>query len=133
MGTPLVLMSAPFCPNAGIVMKDRRSAERHNLYMYLRVRDPETHDLIGHVVDVSTGGMMLVSDAPFQPNEVKQMVVELPYTEQEDRTIDIEAECRWCGPDANEDYFDAGFQFVNPTAELREMINGVVEDVGFAA
>lgn len=114
-------------------MKDRRDNERHNLIMYLRVHDQTTDELIGHVVDVSSGGMMLVSDAPFEPKSEHKLRVVLPYTEQEDRTLDIEVECRWCGPDANEDYYDAGFQFTNPTAELREMITGVVEDVGFAA
>lgn len=114
-------------------MKDRREAERHNLYMYLRVRDSETDELVGHVVDVSSAGMMMVSDAPFEPKEIRQLTIELPYTEQQERTVDLEAECRWCGPDANDDYFDAGFRFVNPTAELRELIHGVVEDVGFAA
>lgn len=114
-------------------MKDRRTTERHNLYMYLRVRDSDTNDIIGHVVDVSSGGMMVVADHPFQLKEVRKMVVELPYTESEAATLDIEAECRWCGPDANEDYFDAGFMFLNQTAELRELIRGVVDDVGFAA
>lgn len=114
-------------------MKDRRAAERHNLIMYLRVHDRNTDELVGHIVDVSTGGMMLVSDAPFVPQETHQLRVILPYTEQTDRTLDLDAECRWCGPDANEDYFDAGFRFLNPNAELREVISGVVEDVGFAA
>lgn len=114
-------------------MKERRTADRHNLYMYLRAFDADTDDLIGHVVDVSSGGLMLVSDAPFRPAAIHRMKVELPYTEQEERTLDLQVECRWCGPDANDDYFDAGFKFLNPTAELRETIFGVVDDVGFAA
>lgn len=115
-------------------MKDRRTAERHNLIMYLRVHDQETDELVGHVVDVSTGGMMLVTDAPFQPKTEHKLRVVLPYTEQdEERTLDIDAECRWCGPDANDDYFDAGFRFTEPNAKLREMITDVVDDVGFAA
>lgn len=114
-------------------MKDRRASERHNLIMYLRVHDRITDELVGHVVDVSAGGMMLVSDVPFEPLKTHHLRVMLPYTEQTDRTLDVDAECRWCGPDANDDYFDAGFKFMNPTAELREIIHGVVEDVGFAA
>lgn len=114
-------------------MRERRTAERHNLFMYLRVMDRATEELIGHVVDVSAGGMMLVSDTPFVPAKTHQLRIVLPYTEPDEQTMDIEAECRWCGPDANDDYFDAGFRFLNPSADLRERIRGVVEDVGFAA
>lgn len=114
-------------------MKERRSSERHNLIMYLRVHDQQTDELVGHVVDISTGGMMLVSEDSFEPETTHQLRVMLPYTEQRERCVDIDVECRWCGPDANDDYFDAGFRFINPTAELREMVSGVVEDVGFAA
>ena len=113
-------------------MKERRSAERHNLIMYLQVRDRESDELIGHVVDVSTGGMMVVCDAPFQPAAKHQLRVLLPYTEEE-RTMDVDVECRWCGRDANEDYFDAGFRFLNTSTGLRDVIHSVVEDVGFAA
>ena len=101
--------------------------------MYLRVHDQDTDELVGHVVDVSSGGLMLVSDAPFEPMSHHKLSVVLPYTEQSDRTLDIDVECRWCGLDANDDYYDAGFRFVDPSAELREAINGVVEDVGFSA
>jgi hypothetical protein len=114
-------------------MKERRSAQRHNLIMYLRVHDRATDELVGHVVDVSSGGMMLVSDAPFVPEDTHELRIILPYTEQTDRSVDVDAQCRWCGPDANEDYFDAGFQFLGANAELREIITEVVEDVGFAA
>ncbi len=114
-------------------MKERRTTERHNLIMYLRVHDRTTDDLVGHVVDVSTGGMMLVADNPFQPKETRQLRMVLPSIEEPDRTVDIDVECRWCGPDVNDTYFDAGFRFLNESAELREIIRGVVDDVGFAA
>ncbi|MEO1230507.1 MAG: PilZ domain-containing protein [Myxococcota bacterium] len=114
-------------------MKDRRTNERHNLIMYLRVHDQTTDSLVGHVVDVSTGGLMLVTNEAFEPYSQHKLRVLLPYTEDAEQTLDIDVECRWCGPDANEAYYDAGFRFVEPTAELRETIAGVVEDVGFAA
>lgn len=114
-------------------MKDRRVAERHNLIMYLRVQDTQTDELVGHVVDVSTGGMMLVTDQAFEPYSKHTLRVLLPYTEDVEQTLDIEVECRWCGPDANDDYYDAGFLFTDPNAKLRETITGVVDDVGFAA
>lgn len=76
---------------------------------------------------------MLVADAPFVPQETLELRVILPYTEQTDRSVDIDAEVCWCGPDANDDYFDAGFRFLNASAQLREVISDVVEDVGFAA
>lgn len=113
-------------------MRDRRTSERHKLIMYLRVHDQETDELIGHIVDLSSGGMMLVADEPFQPKSEHQLKLMLPNSEQAEQTIDIRAECCWCGPDANDSYFDAGFRFLGTTAELRETISSVVDDVGFS-
>ena len=112
-------------------MKDRRRSERHNLIMYLRVHDQSSGELLGHVVDLSTGGLMLVSDTPFKPKSIYKLGVALPYTEQADSVVEIDVECRWCGPDINDDYYDVGFRFIYPTAELRELIAGLIEDVGF--
>ena len=114
-------------------MIERRKELRHPLIVYLRVHDQGTDELVGQVVDISPSGMMLVSDTPFQLNGVEQLRVHLPFTEQTERHIDVQAECRWCGPDINEEYYDAGFKFLNRDLKMVEMINGVVEDMGFAA
>ncbi|MBX2813794.1 MAG: PilZ domain-containing protein [Myxococcales bacterium] len=112
-------------------MKDRRAAERHKLMMYLKVHHQVTNELVGHVVDLSTGGLMLVAGEPFQPKSYHQLKVVLPLDEDQERTMDVDVECCWCGPDVNDAYYDAGFRFLSLCPSLNEMISDVVEDLGF--
>ncbi len=114
-------------------MIERRKDTRHNLILYLRVFDRDNDKLIGHVVDVSSTGMMMVSDDSFAPRDVRKLRIMLPYSVQSARHMDVDVECRWCGPDANDDFYDTGFRFLNSDAVMRETIDSVVQDVGFAA
>ena len=48
-------------------IKQRRQ-QRWQLIYYLSVRDAESQELIGHVVDISTDGIMLISEKCIAPD-----------------------------------------------------------------
>ena len=48
---------------------EKRVIERRHLVFYLRIFDGMGSRVLGHLVDVSTRGAMLVCDAPIQLNQ----------------------------------------------------------------
>ncbi len=111
---------------------ERRKATRHSLVQYLQVCDPDSQDLLGRVVDVSDGGMMLVGDNPYEPETGPQRLrLMLPSYLDAPEYVDFEAECRWSGPDINDDLFDGGFQFVGMTEDLKDTLDLVVDQLSF--
>ncbi len=43
-------------------MEKKRSQKRWHLIYYLRVFDRDTNEMIGHLVNITTEGIMLISD-----------------------------------------------------------------------
>ncbi len=113
------------------MMVERCKSARHNLIRYLKVYDQETHDLMGRVVDVSHRGMMVVGERPYEPESgPRKLRVMLPET-IDTPYFDVEAECRWGGPDVNAELFDGGFEFVNMTDDLKDTLDLVVDELSF--
>ena len=111
---------------------ERRKAPRHNLVQYLQVFDQETEDLVGRVVDVSKKGMMLVGERPYDTDAgTLRLRMVLPPTLDSASHVDFEAECRWNGPDVNSELYDGGFEFVNPTDDLKDTLDLVVDQLSF--
>ena len=50
-------------------MGDRRHLERKDFSYYMRLVDNDTQDLVGHLVDISSGGFKLDSQSPIPINK----------------------------------------------------------------
>jgi hypothetical protein len=55
-----------------------RSLKRRHLIYYLRVFDRSSGKLVGHLVDVTTQGMMLISEAPLPDEAEFELRMDLP-------------------------------------------------------
>ena len=112
---------------------ERRKAKRHALVQYLKVLDPDSQDLLGRVVDVSEGGMMLVGEKPYTteagPMRLRMMLPS--YLDDAPEYVEFDAECRWTGPDVNQELHDGGFRFVSMTDDLKDTLDLVVEELSF--
>ena len=112
------------------MMAERRKSPRHTLVQYLKVYDQETDDLVGRVVDLSGGGMMLVGERPYETETGRRRLrMVFPSTFEGNTHVDFDAECRWSGPDVNTELYDGGFEFVNPTDDLKDTLDLVVEEL----
>ena len=56
-------------------MTDNRKAKRRNLIFYLRVFDRNTNEVIGHIVDVTTGGTLILTEKPVAPGTVMELML----------------------------------------------------------
>lgn len=112
------------------ITNQRKVARRHLIY-YLRVFNKQDGKMIGNLVDISTRGIMLVSDAPIEINKRFSLKMVLPETIAGSREVEFEAESRWCQNDANQDFYDTGFELIDPTNKFLEAVDKLVDDCLF--
>jgi hypothetical protein len=110
---------------------DRRAVMRRHLIYYLRVWDRNTDQLLGHIVDINTGGFMLISEKKIALEQAFDL--EIRWNDPDDNAIKIEfkAESRWSSNDVNSAFFDTGFKLLGPTDDVLEPIKKMIEEYGF--
>ena len=107
---------------------DKRQVDRRHLVFYLRVFDGMSSRVLGHLADISSKGMMLISDVPIQQNQEYRLRMRLPREISGRSEIVIDATSRWCKPDTNPDFYIAGFQVNEMDKEYEGYIQRLVED-----
>lgn len=110
---------------------NKRSVPRRHLIYYLRVFDVETNSLLGNLVDISTKGIMVVSDRHVEPGKLYKLRMVLPDTVDGRKEVEFDAESRWCQHDANELFYDTGFELLDPQSEFLDAVDRLVEDCLF--
>ena len=94
---------------------EKRRKQRQEFRGGLDVVDPDTDQFIGRLTNLTSSGMRLVADYPVQIGTVLAVDIELPQPEDGRSRIDVRMQCRWCHRAVGENYFEAGFRFVNTT------------------
>lgn len=112
-------------------IKEMRSVERKKTVYYFDVFDWKSDKLIGHAVDITTEGMMLISDGKIETGTVFQLKMVLPFEMDGIKQITFDAKSAWCAKDINPDYFDTGFKFTAISDEDIERIEHILEAYTF--
>jgi len=113
------------------VDKNQRAVPRRHLISYLRVYSVETNSLLGNLVDISTKGIMVVSDRPVEVGKRYRLKMVLPESVEGRKDVEFEAESRWCQNDENSDFFDTGFELLDPQPAFLDTVDRLVEDCLF--
>lgn len=108
--------------------KERRKIARRHLVFYLRIFDGMSSRVLGHLVDITTRGAMLVCDGPIEPNQEFRLRMRLPKELSGRTELVIEAKSLWCRPDSNPDFFLAGFRLAALGAEYEGYIKRLIKD-----
>ena len=109
-----------------ITMEEKRTIERIRCYYYLKVYAKDTKKDIGSVIDISTKGMRLVSETPFEVNSPYQFTVKLPEGYILGDKFDIDAAARWCNK--TETFYETGFEFVNAERKGVIYVKSLISD-----
>lgn len=115
--------------NTHIIIK--RSQERWNLVQYLRVAKAENNETIGHLVDVTTEGMMLISENSIPLQQTYNLRMEIPTEENIPQMIALTAESLWTKKDVNPEFHDTGFRLINPSKRAINAITRLIEELAF--
>lgn len=111
--------------------QDLRQVNRKYLVFYLRVFDGMSSKILGHLVDISEKGIMVVGDNPIPVGEDYRLRMRLPTQMKEQSEIIFTATSRWCKSDANPDFFLAGFQIHELEPAARELIGSLIKDFSY--
>lgn len=109
-------------------MKEKRQVERTYLAFYLRVFDGAGSKVMGHLVNISSNGLMLLSDFPIPVNEDYKLRMRLPSELVKNGEILFNAVSRWCQNDINPEFYLTGFQLHDISPTLRDDILALIDE-----
>ena len=76
-------------------MQENRVSPRKRVNEKIQIRDLNTGELLGNLVNISTGGLMLLSQVALTPNRLFQLSLALPAPIDGIPVIEFGAECLW--------------------------------------
>lgn len=106
---------------------DERNQERWLLIRYLRVFDAQTDRLLGHVVNVTTEGIMVISEKPLDIDCEFQLKMEIPQDSHNNTEIELDARSVWSKVDMDPFFFNNGLQFTHCSEESINAIAALME------
>jgi len=112
-------------------MSEQRINKRLHLIYYLRVFDKKNNTLLGHLVDITTGGFMLLSENPIKTGIEFALSMDVPLPEGLTERVELNAKSCWSNQDANPAFYDTGFQFLDTSSQLRGRLQVMIDDLKF--
>lgn len=112
-------------------MSERRNVERKEFSYYMRLVDNDTQKLVGHLVDISSGGLKIDSQEPIPVNKDYHLRMDLTSEIADKPTMVFIARSRWCEVDPLDPFiYNVGFQLVNIAPGDLNIINRMMEKYG---
>jgi c-di-GMP-binding flagellar brake protein YcgR len=96
---------------------EHRGGDRKHLYLYLDVEDRRTGALIGHLGDISPGGIMIITENALPLHHEYYVRIKLPEEEFNAKYLDVKVETRWQKPDVNPELQCIGCRFTHIDAD----------------
>ena len=112
-------------------MFDRRRIPRKYMMYYTRIFKMPGGVLLGHLVDITQGGAMVISEDPIPTNQTYRIKMELSPDISESPYMIFNARSVWCKQDVDPRFYNTGFELLNVTEEHIQIIDSIVEVYGF--
>jgi hypothetical protein len=112
-------------------MFTKRKVKRIHLVYYLLVFDRKTDKLVGNVVDITTGGMKLMSKEPVKPGTVHHFRMALPGEMGGSKEIVFEAKSVWSKNNLYSDFYGTGFVFEKIADDDIAVIRDLIDRFGY--
>ena len=110
---------------------DKRQLKRIHLIYYLRIFDSNTGENIGHLVDITIQGLMMISEAPVPTGQEFSLKMQLPGTITGREEIEFSAQSLWCKKDIKPDFYVTGYKINNIAAQEAKTITALINAYGF--
>jgi len=112
--------------------REMRHVERKYIVFYLRLFDGMSTKVLGHVIDISEKGIMMISDSPIEVNETYRLRMSLPAQMKESNEVILAATSRWCKRDPNPDFYLSGFYLADLDPETKKVIYSLIREFGYS-
>ena len=91
---------------------EKRKQKRWHLIYYLKVYNNETGEMIGHMADLSSKGLMIVTEGDVELDQEFQLRMELPDAFHQKKEIKFDTISLWSKKDINPNFNAIGFRFM---------------------
>ena len=97
----------------------------------MQLVDSDTQKMVGHLVDISSGGFKLDSQAPIPLNKDFRLRMDLTSEVADKPTMAFVARSKWCEVDPLDPFiYNVGFQLINISPGDHEIIKRMIEKYG---
>lgn len=115
----------------GTERKDLRQVDRRNLVFYLRVFDGMSREILGHVINISDKGVMLICDDPVEVDKDFRLRMHLPSLMKDKGEIIFSATSKWRKKDADPKFYLAGFQIHKLEPVNEKVFDTLITEFGY--
>jgi len=112
-------------------MLEKRKLQRRHLIYYLKVMEQDTDKQIGFLVDITTQGIMIMSESPVEVDKTYHFRMLLQTEMNDQEYLNFDAKSIWCNQSINTDFYDTGFELIDVTPEDFKGIKSIIEELGF--
>ena len=113
------------------MQNNKRELKRIHLIYYLRIFDTNNGENVGHLVDITTQGIMMISEKPIDAGKDFSLKMQLPTTITGREEIEFSAHCLWSKKDINPDFYVSGFKINTITPQEAKTITALINAYGF--
>jgi hypothetical protein len=108
--------------------QERRKLKRRSLSYYMLVKDADTQDSIGHLVDITPLGLLIDSPKPLPLEKELRLRLDTGPDVADKTYIKFIARTKWCLPDVVEPYlYDIGFSIISIAPHDSEIVQKIAE------
>ena len=112
-------------------MRDKRKLKRRHLIYYLHIQERASGKPVGFLVDISTDGIMIMSENPFAVGTVLELKILLESELSAKQYLSFDAEALRCEKSINGSTYDIGCKLLNLSPEDYREIEMIIDELGF--
>ena len=110
---------------------DLRQADRSCLVFYLRVFDGLSNKILGHLINVSEKGVLLMTNEPVDLNEDHRLRIQFPACVRDRHEVVLKGTSKWCRKEPGWDQYFTGFQVYGLDTSTEKIISNLIKDLGY--
>lgn len=112
-------------------MTENRKMKRWHVIYYLRIFEQDSGSLLGHLVDITTEGMKMVSEETIPSKKDFRLKMEVPLEGEKTEEVLFNARSLWSKKDTNPDFYATGFHLENLSRDTIKVIQELIADLSF--
>ncbi len=113
-------------------MEERRKLKRRHIMFYSRIFDRKTGKLLGYLGNITTEGIMIISDEPIQVNFLYKLRMDLPEYIYQKSVLNFLGNSVWCKNDIDPNFFNTGFRLTKISKVDQGIISEFINDYGLS-
>ncbi|HCB13989.1 MAG TPA: hypothetical protein DEP36_10540 [Gammaproteobacteria bacterium] len=110
--------------------ENRRQYERYSTNFYLYVYEQHEGRFLGHVVDISMGGLRLLGSDLLCAGEMMLLRMDISLESGRHESCEFQARAVWSGQDEDSELYIAGFEFLNLSEQGEEILQNIIAELG---